>query len=120
MSHLDDWAKGNLQNHLIWDHHERPSDVPYDADLDTLHRTLHSGVEPPPDTKAITLRLDQQLADELDMLARIDHCSKNEVVRRALRAYINSRRADPEFQSRVREKIARAAALARQIEGAAP
>jgi len=67
--------------------------------------------------KALTLRLPLALAEELELVARIDKCSQNEVVRRAINAYLHTRRNDPGFQHRAalymaKMKNSSAAALA--------
>jgi hypothetical protein len=39
--HLEGWAPGNLQHHLIFDHNVSPVDVPYVEDLDEIHKAAH-------------------------------------------------------------------------------
>lgn len=45
-------------------------------------------------SKAMTLRLDDQLAEDLTLVARLDGLSRAETARQALRQYLDSRLAD--------------------------
>lgn len=45
--HLEGWARGHLQHHLIWEHRFNPTEVPYDGELDTIHRLAHRAVTGP-------------------------------------------------------------------------
>lgn len=56
-------------------------------------------------TKAMSVRLSEQMAEELAAVARIDGAPISEVLRDAIASHIVSRRADPGFQSRLREKL---------------
>lgn len=51
--------------------------------------------------KAMTLRLDEERAAVLEMVARADDQSVTEAVRSAIDAHIEERRADKEFQERL-------------------
>lgn len=55
--------------------------------------------------KATSLRLPEEMAAELAVVARADDITMSEVVRAAIAKHIASRRADPEFQKRIREQI---------------
>lgn len=55
--------------------------------------------------KAMSLRLDQDLAQELAAVARADGKTISDVVRHAAYKHITSRRADPEFQKRLKEHM---------------
>jgi predicted DNA-binding protein len=55
--------------------------------------------------KAMTLRLSDEKAQELEAVARIDEISVSEAVREAIEAHIASRREDLEFQERRRRLI---------------
>jgi hypothetical protein len=50
--------------------------------------------------KALTVRLEDDPALELEMVARIDGVAVAEVIRRAIAMYVQHRRADPEFSRR--------------------
>jgi predicted transcriptional regulator len=52
--------------------------------------------------KSMTLRLDDEKARELEAVARADDTSVSEAVRSAIDHHIAQRRADEEFQSRLR------------------
>jgi predicted transcriptional regulator len=52
--------------------------------------------------KAMTLRLDDERAALLEMVARADDQSVAEAVRSAIDAHIEERRGDSEFQERLR------------------
>lgn len=53
-----------------------------------------------------TIRLPIELADALELVARTERKPVSVVIREAIVAYIAKRRADPEFQRRLRERIA--------------
>lgn len=52
--------------------------------------------------KAMTLRLGDEQAAILEMVARTDEHSVSDVVRKAIDRHIEERRADKEFQNRLR------------------
>jgi metal-responsive CopG/Arc/MetJ family transcriptional regulator len=56
-------------------------------------------------TRATTIRLPEPLADELDLVARVDGVPVSEAIRLAISAYITRRRADPQFRERLRARI---------------
>lgn len=55
--------------------------------------------------KATSLRLAAELADELAAVARADGMTISDVVREALGKHIAERRADPDFQERLKERV---------------
>lgn len=57
---------------------------------------------PEPGTKAMTMRLDPELAAAVGLVAKVDGVSVSAEVRDALAAHIQRRRADPEWQERLR------------------
>jgi hypothetical protein len=57
------------------------------------------------DTRITTIRQPAQQADEVEFVARIDGVPASEFVRDAIAAHLAARRADPEFQARLRERI---------------
>jgi predicted DNA-binding protein len=52
-----------------------------------------------------TIRLPIELADALELVARAEGKPVSEVIREAIAAHVEKRRADPEFQRRLRERI---------------
>ena len=59
------------------------------------------------EAKAMTLRLAQQQARDLEAVAEIDGVSVTDAVRSAIDAHIATRRADAAFQTRLRESLER-------------
>jgi hypothetical protein len=57
------------------------------------------------DVKVMTVRLPGDLADDLEMVARVDGVPVVEVIRAAVAAYIAARRADEAFRRRLRDRI---------------
>ncbi len=55
----------------------------------------------------MTLRLDAELADQLEAVADVEGVSMAAVVRDALAEAIERRRADPEFRQRLADTVAR-------------
>jgi metal-responsive CopG/Arc/MetJ family transcriptional regulator len=56
-------------------------------------------------TKVMTVRLPEELAAELDVVARAEEVSVSETVRAAIYRHIATRRADERFQGRLREQL---------------
>jgi predicted DNA-binding protein len=56
-------------------------------------------------TKAMSLRLDNQLHAELAAVARADGRTVSDVVREAVGKHIVTRASDPEFQKRAKKKL---------------
>jgi Arc/MetJ-type ribon-helix-helix transcriptional regulator len=52
-------------------------------------------------TKITTLRLPKELADELDVVARVDRLPVSELVRAAIYRLIADRRSEPDFKERL-------------------
>lgn len=57
------------------------------------------------DTRAMTLRLPRQLAEQLALVAQIDELDIAEIVRQAVAAHIEKRITDPEFLVAARNHI---------------
>jgi len=57
-------------------------------------------------TKAMSLRLPEDKAAELAAVARADDVPVSEVVREAIDNHIEARRADKEFQKRLKKRLA--------------
>ena len=51
--------------------------------------------------KAMTLRLQDDLARELEAVARVENITLSEAVRRAIAEHVAAKRADHEFQERL-------------------
>ena len=58
--------------------------------------------------KAMTIRLTQEQAEELETVAGVDAVPIAEVVRAAIAEHVESRKQDAEFQRSLRERIERA------------
>jgi predicted DNA-binding protein len=56
-------------------------------------------------TKATSLRLPEEMAAELAAVARADDMPMSEVVREAIEKHIAERRADNDFQKRVKQLL---------------
>lgn len=56
-------------------------------------------------TKNLTVRLDDELAEDTEALARAEGQSLNETIKIALREAVERRRSDPTFMARVRRII---------------
>ena len=56
-------------------------------------------------TKTTSLRLSSELAAELSVVARAEGVPISDVVRVAIGKHIESRRADEEFQARLKEQM---------------
>lgn len=56
-------------------------------------------------TKVTSLRLPEQLAAELAAVARADDIPVSEAVREAIEKHIAERRADDDFQKRLKKKL---------------
>jgi hypothetical protein len=67
---------------------------------------------PPPrgatvsNTRVTTIRQSMDQAEDLEFVSRVDGVPASEAIRDAIAEHIARRRADPEFQARLRERIA--------------
>jgi hypothetical protein len=57
------------------------------------------------DTRVTTIRQPADQADEVDFIARVDGIPASELIREAIAAHLAARRADPEFQARLRQRM---------------
>lgn len=57
--------------------------------------------------KAMTIRLSQEQADELETVASVENKPIAEVIRAAISEHINTRKQDENFQQSLRERIER-------------
>lgn len=55
--------------------------------------------------KAMSLRLEEDQANQLEAIARADEVKVSEVIREAIDRHIQERRADKGFQARLRKRI---------------
>lgn len=65
--------------------------------------------------KTLTLRLPDEQAAELEAIARIDEATVSEEIRDAINDRIAARRADKEFQRRLREHMDRHASVLERL-----
>jgi Arc/MetJ-type ribon-helix-helix transcriptional regulator len=68
-------------------------------------------------TKAMSLRLDDAKMAELHNVARVEGTTVSEVVRDAIRGWIDSRGTDPEFQRQVKKKLEEDIAIFKRLAG---
>jgi len=55
--------------------------------------------------KAMSLRLDEEQATQLEAIARAEETKVSKVIREAIDNHIAERRADKEFQARLRKRL---------------
>jgi predicted transcriptional regulator len=65
----------------------------------------------PRDTKNMTLRLDEPLAENVQAIAEVEGSTVSDVIRDALSEHVERRRADPEFQKQLKRNLERHAQL---------
>jgi hypothetical protein len=58
-------------------------------------------------TKVMTIRIDDDLHDEVNAEARADDLPASEVIRATLHHYIADRKSDPQFRGRLRQLLAK-------------
>lgn len=66
-------------------------------------------------TKALTLRLPVDQAEELEAIAGVDGVSVNEEIRRAIASLIETRRQDEGFRQRLQASLARNAEILERL-----
>lgn len=66
--------------------------------------------------KTLSLRLDGELADALDLVAAAEGRPLSEVIRQALREHVDRRRSDNEFMERMEDTVARQADVLRRLK----
>ncbi len=64
-------------------------------------------------TKAMTIRLSEDQAHELETVADVDAVPVVEVIRAAIAEHVESRKQDSEFQRSLKERIERAQGMLR-------
>lgn len=59
------------------------------------------------DTKSMTLRMDEPLADKVQTIADVEGTTVSNVIRDALAEHVERRRRDPEFQAMLKRNLQR-------------
>ena len=68
-------------------------------------------------TRALTVRLTAEQAEELEAVALVDNIPVAEAIRLAVAAHIEARRHDEAFQERRKESLARSVRLLERLAG---
>ena len=71
-------------------------------------------------TKNLLLRLDPSLAEQLQAVADIEERPVSEVVREAIRTLVDQRRADADFQERLKASAEAQQRVLRQLRAGEP
>ena len=59
------------------------------------------------DTKSMTLRIDENLAERVRTIAEVEDTTVSDVIRDALAEHVERRRRDPEFQAMLKRNLRR-------------
>ena len=59
------------------------------------------------ETKSMTLRIDEALAERVRTIAEVEDTTVSDVIRDALAGHVERRRRDPEFQTMLRRNLRR-------------
>ena len=59
------------------------------------------------DTKNMTLRMDERLAEKVQTIADVEGTTVSDVIREALAEHVEQRRRDPEFQAMLQRNLQR-------------
>ena len=59
------------------------------------------------DTKNMTLRMDERLAEKVQTIAEVEGTTVSDVIRDALAEHVERRRRDPEFQALLQRNLQR-------------
>ena len=59
------------------------------------------------DTKSMTLRIDEALAERVRTIAEVEETTVSDVIRDALAEHVERRRRDPEFQTMLQRNLRR-------------
>ena len=62
---------------------------------------------PQGDTKSMTLRIDENLAERVRTIAEVEDTTVSDVIRDALAEHVERRRRDPEFQAMLERNLRR-------------
>ena len=63
------------------------------------------------ETKNMTLRMDEALAENVQSIAEVEGSTVSDVIRSAISEHVDRRRADPEFQKLLKRNMERHAQL---------
>jgi len=63
------------------------------------------------ETKAMTVRLNAQQAEDLEAIAGVEGSPVSEEIRQAIATHIDAKKKDKEFQARLRESLERNSAI---------
>lgn len=61
--------------------------------------------------RAMTIRLSEEQAEELETVATVENRPVSEIIRAAIASHVEQRKQDPAFQSSLRDRILRAQRL---------
>ena len=62
---------------------------------------------PQGDTRSMTLRIDENLAERVRTIAEVEETTVSDVIRDALSEHVERRRRDPEFQAMLKRNLRR-------------
>ena len=62
---------------------------------------------PQGDTRSMTLRIDEALAERVRTIAEVEDTTVSDVIRDALAEHVERRRRDPEFQTMLKRNLRR-------------
>ena len=65
----------------------------------------------PREMKNMTLRLDEELAENVQAIAEVEESTVSDVIRSAISEHVDRRRADPSFQKLLKRNLERHAQL---------
>jgi predicted transcriptional regulator len=68
------------------------------------------------ETKNVLLRLDPDLADQVEAVAEVEGRTVSDVLRRAITEHVERRRRDPAFQRQIKESVRRHQGLLRLLQ----
>ena len=61
----------------------------------------------PPETKNMTLRMEEGMAENVQAIAEVEGTTVTEVIRTAITEHVDRRKADPEFQKMLKRNLER-------------
>lgn len=71
----------------------------------------------PRETKNMSLRLDPDLAEQLEVVAAVKERTVSDVIREAIRAHVDATMREPEFQRLLEENITRHQRILEELRG---
>jgi predicted transcriptional regulator len=72
-------------------------------------------VPAPRETKNMTLRLDENIADTVQTIAEVEGSTVSDVIRNAITEHVDRRKADPEFKKLLQRNMERDAELLKML-----